>query len=85
MKIKPCEGEIQLKFDEVRAGTLDMSSKPAAVEVAEVVAVGADIKTFKKGDLVMVKSWAIDHINHEGKMYHFVSIDTKGLKAVFTK
>lgn len=85
MKIKPCEGEIQLKFEEVRAGTLQMSSKPAAVEVAEVVAVGADVKNFKKGDMVMVKSWAIDHIVHEGTTYHFVSLETKGLKAVITK
>lgn len=82
MKIKPSEGEVQLKFETAQAGALNLSSRDSAVEVAEVLAVGPGVEGYKKGDTVMVKSWAVDHINHEGKMYHFASIITHGLKAV---
>lgn len=82
MKIKPLQGEIQIKLEEASAGTLDTSSRESAVEYGEVLAVGDDVHEIRKGDFVFVKSWAIDQINHEDKKYCFVTLKTGGVKAI---
>ncbi len=90
MKIIPLDNQVYLKFNEAHAGILDTSSRESAVEYAEVLAVPAHdcekdkCKYWKyhKGDHVFVKSWAVDHIYHEGKHYTFVDITTGGIKAV---
>lgn len=82
MKILPCSGEIQIKLEEASAGILDTSSRESAIEYGEVLSVGADVKEIKKGDTILVKSWAIDTINYKGKKYCFVNTKTNGVKAV---
>lgn len=82
MKIKPLEGEIQLKIEEAKAGILNTSSRKSVVEYAQVIAVGEGVKEIKKGDYVFVKSWAIDIINHDEKDYFFISVKTMGVKAI---
>lgn len=82
MKIQPLPGIIQIHLDEPKAGVLDTSSRNAAVEYAEVLAVGEGVDSVKKGDYVFVKSWAIDIISHEGKKYYFINPDTKGVLAI---
>lgn len=85
LKIEPLEGEVQLKLDEASAGILNTSSRESAVEYAEVLAVGpfvTEIEGLKKGDHVFVKSWSIDIITHDDKKYYFVSLKTRGIKAV---
>lgn len=82
MKIQPLKGEIQIKLDEASAGILNTSSRESAVEYGEVLAVGDDVEEIKKGDFILVKSWAIDSITHEDKRYNFVSMKTGGVKAI---
>ena len=84
-KIYPCEGEIQVKFNDAKAGDLVTSSRKSAVEVGEVVAVGEGVTLkVKKGDMVFVKAWAVDTIYNplDDKDYHFISEFTHGVKAV---
>lgn len=81
MLIEPLKGIIQLDIKEAKAGVLDMSSTPTAVEYATVVAVGEGASV-KVGDHVFVKSWAVDTVVHEDKKYYFVSTDTSGLLAI---
>lgn len=82
IKINPLKNEIQLKLEEVHAGTLDTSSRESAVEYAEVLAVGSEVEEIKKGDFVFVKSWSIDSIYHNDKRYNFVNMNTGGVKAI---
>ncbi len=82
MIIKPLKHIVYLKFPEAKAGVLDTSSRPSAVEFAEVEAVGEDCGELKKGDKIFVKSWGVDIITHEDKVYRFVNIDTGGILAI---
>ncbi len=82
MKIQPLKDEIQIKLEEATAGLLDTSSRESAIEYAEVLAVGDNIKDIKKGDFIFVKSWAIDSIYHKDKKYNFININTGGIKAI---
>jgi co-chaperonin GroES (HSP10) len=80
MKIKPASGQIYLKIDTPKIGVLQ-STKDSAIEYAEVIEVADDIDTFKKGDKVFVKAWAIDTVTYEGKKYNFVNIESNGVLA----
>lgn len=82
MKIKVSKGELYLKLEEASAGLLDTSSRESAVEYGEVIDVGEDVTEYKKGDVVFVKSWALDHIDYKGKRHYFVSLKTGGVKAI---
>lgn len=82
MKIKPLAGIIYLKIEEPKAGVLDTSSKPSAIEYAEVLAVGEFVEGIKKGDKVFVKAWAIDSIFFQDKKYYFVAEESNGILAV---
>lgn len=88
MKITPLGNIIQLEIEEAKAGMLDTSSRDSAVEYAKVIAIGDFVVSTKTvnyphvGDHVFVKAWAIDIIDHEGKKYYFVNLDTGGLLAV---
>lgn len=82
MDIHPLKDIIQLDIQEARAGVLDTSGRPSAVEYANVIAVGEGVTQVKLGDSVFVKSWGIDIVTHEDKKYYFVSQDTKALMAI---
>lgn len=81
LKVSPLNGIIYLKLEETKAGVLDMSSKLAQVEVAEVLAVGDDVKHIKKGDRLFVKSWGVDLITYKDQRYCFVSLETNAVLA----
>lgn len=81
MIITPQPNIVSLKIEVPKAGVLDTSARESAVEYAEVLAVGDDVKGIKAGDHVFVKSWAIDIINHNDKKYYFVNIATNGILA----
>jgi len=81
MKIKPLQGIIYLKIEEPKAGVLK-STTPAAIEYAEVLAVGEFVEGIRKGDHVFVKAWAIDNIVFEDKKYYFVAEETNGILAI---
>jgi len=82
MKIEPQPNIVYIKIDEPKAGVLNTSSRPSAIEYAEVLAVGSNIKDIKKGDNVFVKAWAIDNIFFEDKKYHFINIESNGILAI---
>jgi co-chaperonin GroES (HSP10) len=89
MKVKPLGKVIYLKLDTVEqiggaTVSLDTSSKKTTREFAEVLAVGPDVKTVKKGDKVFVKGWSVDIIVHDKKEYFFTNEDRDGLCAVVT-
>ena len=82
MEIKTLGSIIQLKIEEAKAGVLDTSSRSTAVEFAEVIGKGEEVKLkVEIGDKVFVKAWAIDIINHEDKKYYFVDETTGGILA----
>lgn len=82
MKIEPRENIVYLKIDGAKGAVLDTSSRPSAVEFAEVIDFGENVKGFKKGDRIFVKAWAIDIVDHEDTKYHFVNINTGGILAI---
>ena len=82
MKIKPAKNKVYLKLEVPKVGGLDISSRPTAMEVAEVIDVGEGITEFKKGDKIMVKSWAVDVIDYQDQKYYFIDIDSKGICAI---
>jgi co-chaperonin GroES (HSP10) len=82
MKIEPVGNIIYLEIKEAKAGVLDTSSRQSAVEYAQVLAVGSEVKIVKPGDWVFVKAWSVDIINHEDKRFYFVSEDTNGVLAI---
>lgn len=82
MKITPLPGIIHLKIDRPEAGALNTDMKEAAVEYAEVLAVGEGVTRVKKSDHIFVKAWAVDIIKHEGERYYFCAEDTNGILAV---
>ena len=89
MNIKPFAGKIHIKLDKPSAGGLDLSSKPTAVEYAEVIGVSIwYIDTVKQilkvGDKIFVKAWGIDVITHNGETYYFVDADSKAICATVT-
>lgn len=84
LKVEPLPGIIYIETEQVKVGSFDTSSKESAVEFAEVLAVGEGVAKLQAGDKIFVKSWAIDLINHEGKWYKFVNMDTGGVVAKIT-
>jgi co-chaperonin GroES (HSP10) len=82
MKIQPLKDIIMIKVNEVSVGGLDTSSKASAIEFGEVIAVGPDQKQVKVGDKIMFKSWAVDLINYEDKVYEFINPETGGIMAI---
>ena len=82
MIIQPLNNIIYIKIDEPKAGVLNTSSRPSAIEYAEVLDVGEGVSNIKKGDNIFVKAWAIDIINYQEKKYHFVNLETNGILAV---
>lgn len=81
-KIYPLEGEVQVKIEKAEVGVLDTSSRRSGVECGEVIAVGKDVTELKKGQKIFFKSWALDPVTHDGKDYYFISLMTKGIKAI---
>ena len=78
--IEPMPGIVYLKVEAVEAGVLDTSSRDSVVEVAEVLAVGADCGDLKKGDKLHVKlSWASDVVMDNGIRYVYVAMDTNAI------
>ncbi len=84
MKIKPLQNKVYLKIETPVVGNLDVSSRPTSIEVAEVIAVGDGVTFVKKGDKLMFKSWAVDICAYDGKQYHFIDLDSKGICAVIS-
>jgi co-chaperonin GroES (HSP10) len=83
MRIFPTSNNIQISIKEAKAGILDTSSRQSAVEYAEVVSVGEEVKMkIAKGDKVFVKSWSIDIISHEDNKYYFVNETSNGILAI---
>ena len=95
MKIKPLFNQVYLSISEPQAGVLDTSSKPSAIEYAEVLAVPEhDCDLLKPstnkptcdfelhpGDKIFVKAWAIDTIVYKDKKYHFINFESEGILA----
>lgn len=82
MKIKPVKNKVYLKLETPSVGGLDISSRPTSMEVAEILEIGEYVKDFKKGDKIMVKSWAIDIIEYQDQKYYFIDVDSKGICAI---
>jgi co-chaperonin GroES (HSP10) len=83
LKVKALGDRIRVKAQENKAGGLDISSYPTAVEFGEVVDIGPDVTIpIKLGDKIFYKSWAVDIISHEGEMYTFISQSTGGICAI---
>lgn len=83
MKIVPLDFEIQIEVDDPKAGALDLSATPRAIEVGTVVALGDKVTLdLKKGDKILYKSWALDVSVYVGKKYYFINETSKGVKAV---
>ena len=82
MTFTPLHNIVHIKIEKPKAGVLDTSSRAAAIELGEVLAVGEGVKGIKPGDHVFVKSWAIDIITHEEEQYYFVNVETNGILAV---
>lgn len=80
MKIQPSLNHVQIQCDKPFAGSLDTSSRSAAIEMGEIIAVGKDVQEYKKGDKIIFKSWAVDIANVDGKDYYFIDLDTHGIK-----
>lgn len=97
MQIKPLKGVVYLKIETPSVGVLDTSSRPSAIEYAEVLEVGEGVNTkkivqtsdtayfkediLKPGDKVFVKAWAIDIVVYNDVKYHFVNMDSGGILA----
>ena len=83
MTIIPFTDKIYIKIEKPVAGSLDLSSKPTAVEHGEVVALGEGTEgTLKVGDKIFVKAWALDVITYNKETYYFVDINSKGILAI---
>jgi len=83
MRIFPTSNNIQISIKEAKAGILDTSSRQSAVEYAEVVAIGEEVKMkIAKGDKIFFKSWACDIVSHGEDKYYFINEDTKGILAI---
>lgn len=82
-KLKVLGTRIQIKIDDVKAGSLDISSLNVAKEVGTVVALGDEVTTVKVGDKIMFKSWAVDIIVDNGDKYYFIDLTTGGVCAIF--
>lgn len=87
MKIQPIGNIIQLDIEPVAINGLDTSSIDSAVEYAKVIGMprGFTSEAYRDigiGSFVFVKAWAIDIINHQGKKYYFVNLDTQGVLAL---
>ncbi len=54
-------------------GTLVTSSKPTAIQYAEVLEVGTGVEELKRGDKVFIESWGISIISYENENYYFVN------------
>ena len=85
MQIIPEKNKVYLDVKEPKVGGLDISSRPTAIEVAKVLAVGEGIDWIKKGDTLLFKSWGLDIIDWEGKKYYFIDTSTKAICAVVKK
>lgn len=72
--IKPLGTKIYIQVEkQTHIGTIELpESAEVVLEQAKVLAVGEDVKTVKKGDTVMFKSWSIDRVDNDDKEYAFI-------------
>ncbi len=82
MKIKPLAGIVQLKIEKPTAGVLDTSSKPSAIPVGEVIAIGKGVEELSVGDKVFVESWGVSIQDYKDKPYYFVNVENKSILAI---
>jgi len=85
IKIKPQPHIVYIKTEEAHAGILDTSSRESAVECAEVIGVGEDCGTIKKGDTIFYKSWGVDSVFHQDKRYNFINVQTGAILAIINE
>lgn len=81
MKIIPTNNKLQIKIDQPTVGSLDLSSKPTAVEYGIVVGIGEGVSGFKIGDKIFFKAWALDVITYEKEAYYFLDALSDGICA----
>jgi len=82
LKIKPTSGKIYVKLDEVKLGGLDTSGLQISKEKGEVIAVAADVTEYKKGDVILFKSYAVKIITEGDVKYHFIDINSNAICAI---
>lgn len=84
--IKPFDKKIYIKINRATKTTSGVAlpeNKDFVDEVAEVLAVGEQVKKVKKGDKVLFKYWALDTIIIEDEKHDF--IDEENVIGLFRK
>lgn len=83
VKISPLGDQIMLKIEQANLGSLDTSSMKTGVEWGVITGLGEDVKgSYKVGDKIFCKAWAIDSIFYENEDYYFTSEARKGICAI---
>lgn len=82
MAINPYKNKIQVELEIPTVGNLDLSSKPVAIEVGKVIAVGSEVKDIKVGDTILFKAWQLDIIAYEGENKYFLNDNGEGICAI---
>ena len=78
MTIKPFSKRLYVKISRqtsTKAGLALPDSKDFISEIAEVLAIGKDVKHFKVGDKILFKYWALDTLTIEDNKYDFIEED----------
>jgi len=80
--IKPLGTKIYIQVEkQTHIGTIELpESAEVVLEQAKVLAVGEDVKSVKKGNKVLFKSWALDIATVRDEDYVF--IDEKDILAI---
>lgn len=82
MIINPYKSKIQVELEVPKVGSLDLSSKPSAIEIGKVIAIGEEVDKIKVGDTIFFKAWQLDIIAYEGINYYFLDANSEGICAI---
>lgn len=77
LNITPAPNKIWLKLIKSQIGSFEISENVVS-EKGEIVAI-ADGISYKTGDILYVKAWALDSISIDGEPYSVVDVDSKGI------
>ena len=82
MKIKPQRDLLLIEIKKQTKSTsgLVLDNPDLILEQAKVLEVGPEVKTIKKGDIVLFKAWATDVVTIEDKEY--VHLEEDGVLSI---
>lgn len=78
-KVKPVGNKLLMDIPQTKTGALQVQQGAQIQEVGTVLDVGENVESFKKGDVLHFKAWAVDIVTVDGETFYYLDADSDAI------